>query len=78
MFCEFVDKERQICCTESFLNLFLKLTAINSKFKVTKKMVPEISIPRLYYTIMEKIRFNTHEQTRTVGVLAFGSDAQLP
>jgi hypothetical protein len=47
MFCEFVDKERQICCTESFLNLFLKLTAINSKFKVTKKMVPEISIPRL-------------------------------
>jgi hypothetical protein len=24
MFREFVDRRRQICCTESFLNLFLK------------------------------------------------------
>jgi hypothetical protein len=24
MFCEFVDRGRQICCSESFLNLFLK------------------------------------------------------
>jgi hypothetical protein len=44
-------------------------------------MLPEISTPRLYFMIMEKIRFNRHEQTylitRTVGVLAFGSDAQL-
>jgi hypothetical protein len=31
--------------------------------KSDKKMVPEISIPRLYFMIMEKIRFNTHEQT---------------
>jgi hypothetical protein len=23
-FCEFVDKERQICCTKSVFNLFLK------------------------------------------------------
>jgi hypothetical protein len=25
-------------------------------------MVPEISIPRLYFMIIEKIRFNMHEQ----------------
>jgi hypothetical protein len=25
-------------------------------------MLPEISIPRLYFMIMEKIRFNRHEQ----------------
>jgi hypothetical protein len=25
-------------------------------------MLPEISIARLYFMIMEKIRFNTHEQ----------------
>jgi hypothetical protein len=37
-------------------------------------MLPEISILRLYFMIMEKIRFNT----RTVALLAFGSDAQLP
>jgi hypothetical protein len=24
MFCEFVDRGRQICCTESFFSLFLK------------------------------------------------------
>jgi hypothetical protein len=28
-----------------------------------RKMLPEISIPRPYFMIMEKIRFNTHEQT---------------
>jgi hypothetical protein len=50
------------------------LTAINSKSD--KKMLPEISIARLYFMIMEKIGFNTHEQM----CVQFGSStsAQTP
>jgi hypothetical protein len=46
----------------------VKLLGVNyvrltQNLKSDKKMLPEISIPRLYFMILEKIRFNTHEQT---------------
>jgi hypothetical protein len=45
-------------------------------------MVPEISIPRLYFMIMEKSDSTRLSKcafiTCIVGTLAYGSDAQLP
>jgi hypothetical protein len=56
MFCEFVDKGRQICCTESFLNLFLKyfLTINNYFFFVVFPLSPllahQVSCGRLVFS----------------------------
>jgi hypothetical protein len=57
MFCEFVDRGRQICCTESFLNCFLKyFLNINNRRrrKIHAKCIKEINFTH------QEIMFTQH------------------